>query len=50
MPTYPALVGLDAARERVRALHAEAKAALATHNWAASPLAALADWMLTRNR
>jgi farnesyl diphosphate synthase len=50
MPTYPALVGLDAARERVRTLHAEARAALAAHDWAASPLAALADWLLTRNR
>jgi geranylgeranyl pyrophosphate synthase len=50
MPTYPALVGLDAARARVRTLHAEASAALAAHGWAASPLATLADWLLTRNR
>jgi geranylgeranyl pyrophosphate synthase len=50
MPTYPALVGLDAARARVRTLHAEASTALAAHGWAASPLAALADWLLTRNR
>jgi farnesyl diphosphate synthase len=50
MPTYPALVGLEAARDRVRTLHAEASAALAAHDWAESPLAALADWMLTRNR
>jgi geranylgeranyl pyrophosphate synthase len=50
MPTYPALVGLDAARARVRSLHAEASTALAAHGWAASPLAALADWLLTRNR
>jgi farnesyl diphosphate synthase len=50
MPTYPALVGLDAARARVRTLHAEASAALAAHGWTASPLATLADWLLTRNR
>jgi geranylgeranyl pyrophosphate synthase len=50
MPTYPALVGLEAARDRVRTLHAEASAALAAQGWAASPLAALSDWMLSRNR
>jgi farnesyl diphosphate synthase len=50
MPTYPALVGMDAARQRVRTLHEEARTALAAHDWAASPLAALADWMLTRDR
>jgi len=50
MPTYPALVGLEAARDRVRTLHAEARAALVAQDWAASPLADLADWLLTRIR
>jgi farnesyl diphosphate synthase len=50
MPTYPAMLGLEAARERVQTLHAEAMAALAAHEWTASPLAAVADWLLTRNR
>jgi farnesyl diphosphate synthase len=48
MPTYPAVAGLDAARARVRDLHASAAAALANHGWGASSLAALADWLLTR--
>jgi geranylgeranyl pyrophosphate synthase len=49
MPTYPALVGLDAARARVRELHAEARRQLARHGWADSPLSQLSDWLLSRN-
>ena len=49
MPTYPALVGLDAARARVRELHAEAKRQLTRHGWADSPLSQLSDWLLSRN-
>lgn len=50
MPTYPAIAGLDAARERVRRLHDEARGLLAAHGWQHGSLAALADWLLTRNR
>lgn len=49
MPTYPALVGLDAARARVRELHAEAKGQLTNHAWQDSPLSQLSDWLLSRN-
>jgi len=49
MPTYPALVGLDAARARVRELHAEARRQLTRHGWADSPLSQLSDWLLSRN-
>ena len=48
LPTYPALAGLEAARERVRQLHADATAALAAHGWEHGPLAALAAWLLGR--
>ena len=48
LPTYPALVGLGAARERVRQLHADAIGALAAHGWEAGPLATLAEWLLGR--
>jgi farnesyl diphosphate synthase len=48
MPTYPAVAGLPAAHARVRELHAAAAAMLAREGWAGSPLAALADWLLTR--
>jgi farnesyl diphosphate synthase len=48
LPTYPALVGLAAARERVQQLHAEAAVALAAQGWQDSPLAALAEWLLGR--
>jgi farnesyl diphosphate synthase len=48
LPTYPALVGLEAARERVRQLHVEAAGALATCDWQDGPLAALATWLLGR--
>ena len=48
LPTYPALVGLEPARERVRQLHAEAALALASCDWQATPLASLAAWLLGR--
>jgi farnesyl diphosphate synthase len=48
MPTYPAVAGLEAARARVRDLHARAARVLDDHGWSDGPLAALADWMLSR--
>jgi len=48
LPTYPALVGLEAARSRVVQLHGDAVAALASQGWDGGPLAALADWLLGR--
>ena len=50
MPTYPAIAGMEAARTRVRTLHEEATGLLRQHGWQHSPLAALADWLLTRDR
>jgi len=50
MPTYPAIAGMEAARARVRALHQEATGLLGQHGWQQGPLAAVADWLLTRNR
>jgi farnesyl diphosphate synthase len=50
MPTYPAVAGLEPARARVAELHAHAAHQLEGHGWAASPLAALADWLLSRRR
>jgi geranylgeranyl pyrophosphate synthase len=48
MPTYPAVAGMPAARERVRELHSRANALLAAHGWADSPLSQLSNWLLTR--
>jgi geranylgeranyl pyrophosphate synthase len=48
MPTYPAVAGLPAARVRVQELHAKAGAILEQEGWGGSPLAMLADWLLTR--
>jgi len=48
MPTYPAVAGLESARARVRELHQRAGRALEMHGWGTGPLAALADWLLTR--
>jgi len=48
LPTYPALVGLESARQRVLELHAAALAALAAHGWDGGPLAGLAAWLLGR--
>jgi farnesyl diphosphate synthase len=48
LPTYPALVGLQAARQRVQQLHAAAADALAAQGWQEGPLAAVAAWLLGR--
>jgi geranylgeranyl pyrophosphate synthase len=48
MPTYPAVAGLEAARNRVRELHAQAGRLLAAHGWDRSALADVADWLLVR--
>jgi farnesyl diphosphate synthase len=48
LPTYPALVGLEAARQRVQQLHAAAAEALASQGWHDGPLAAVAAWLLGR--
>ena len=48
MPTYPAVAGSEAARARVRELHAEASRILERYGWHRGPLADLADWLLTR--
>ncbi|MGI9247225.1 MAG: polyprenyl synthetase family protein [Steroidobacteraceae bacterium] len=50
MPTYPVMVGIEAARARVRDLHGEATALLRAHGWQDGPLAQLSNWLLTRNR
>jgi len=50
MPTYPAVAGLPAARDRVRQLHETATELLKAHGWASGPLAALSNWLLTRSR
>lgn len=48
-PTYPALLGLDGARERLSALLAQAQQALAGFGEEADPLRAMADYVVTRN-
>jgi geranylgeranyl pyrophosphate synthase len=50
MPTYTAVAGLEAARARVRTLHDEALSLLSAYGWQNGPLAALSNWLLTRNR
>ena len=50
MPTYPAVAGLESARARVAELHRHAARQLESHGWTGGPLAALADWLLTRRR
>ncbi len=47
-PTYPAVVGLEAARERARALHAEALASLAGLDARADLLRGVADYIVRR--
>lgn len=47
-PTYPAVVGIEPARRRMRELHRGALEALAVLGDAASPLAALSDWLVLR--
>jgi len=48
-PTHPALLGVAASQQRVRALHAEALTALAPFAASAAPLRDLADWLLARS-
>jgi farnesyl diphosphate synthase len=48
-PTYASLLGLDAARQRVLALRAEAHAALVPFGAAARRLDEMADWIALRN-
>ncbi len=48
--TYVTLLGLGAARERVEALRAEARAALSVFGSGARRLAELADWIAVRTR
>ena len=47
-PTFPALVGVEAARARAAALHAEAAAELAPFGARAASLLALADFLTRR--
>ena len=47
--TYPALLGLEASRERAGALVAEAKDALGEQSEQALPLLSLADFIINRN-
>ena len=47
-PTYPATVGVPAARAKLLELHEEALAALAPLGEAAAPLVALSNWLVAR--
>ena len=48
-PTYPAVLGVEAAQQRVRELHAEALHALRPFGPLADDLRALVDWLLVRS-
>jgi len=47
-PTYPAIAGVQAARERVNELHARALRAIDVPELASEPLIAMANWLLNR--
>lgn len=47
-PTYPAVLGVDAARERMHELHARALSSLSILGASASPLVAVSDWLVLR--
>jgi geranylgeranyl pyrophosphate synthase len=47
-PTYPAVLGIPAARERMHELHAQALHALSILGATAAPLAAVSDWLVLR--
>jgi farnesyl diphosphate synthase len=47
-PTYPAIVGVAAARSRMHALHTRAHESLHILGADAAPLAALSDWLVLR--
>jgi farnesyl diphosphate synthase len=49
-PTYPAISGLAAAKERVVTLHSQALAELAPLGKAADPLRAVSDWLVFREK
>jgi farnesyl diphosphate synthase len=49
-PTYPAVVGLQAAKLRVQSLHTEALAELAPLGIAAQPLREVSDWLVFRRQ
>jgi farnesyl diphosphate synthase len=47
-PTHPAVIGVEASQQRVRALHQQALQALGPFGARADALRALADWLLAR--
>ena len=47
-PTYPQIIGVEAARQRMHKLHTSALVALETIGPAAAPLASLSDWLVLR--
>jgi farnesyl diphosphate synthase len=47
-PTYPALMGLAGARERLQRLHAQASESLMLFGEAAAPLRQVSSWLLAR--
>lgn len=47
-PTYPAVVGIEASKQRMHELHASALDALKILGEAAAPLASLSDWLVLR--
>jgi geranylgeranyl pyrophosphate synthase len=49
-PTYPAVAGVAAAKQRVRELHDEALAALTVLGPAADPLRDVSDWLVLRRQ
>jgi geranylgeranyl diphosphate synthase type II len=49
-PTYPAVVGIEPARQRVRELHASALRHLTDLGAAAQPLRDVSDWLVLRRQ
>jgi farnesyl diphosphate synthase len=49
-PTYPAVTGVEPARQRVRELHAQALEQLACLGSAADPLREVSDWLVLRRQ
>jgi geranylgeranyl pyrophosphate synthase len=47
-PTYPAVAGIEPARQRIRELHTRALSALDRVGLRSSPLAFISDWLLQR--
>lgn len=47
-PTYPAVLGVDAARERMHELHARALRSLNILGASAAPLVSVSDWLVLR--